>query len=358
MRRSSCLIFWPLCSLSQVRRLIPWALLFGVLMLSGCAPLHEGVTLVAGDFHPPRILSVETSGAYTIELEFDKETELIPGRFSVSPDLGEPVVSGSGGTRLHLRFPEPTVAGVEYVLDAGVQDMHGNSLAFLARVYGHNSHPPQLLINELNPRASTANPERVELVSLTAGNLAGIALYNGSPSNYNSRFIFPPVEIEAGDFIVVHFRPEESPEEVNETLAQDESGGSRAVDHAWDYWITEGGGLPSNNGVVALYTTPRGKMIDAVIWSNRTSESDELYRGFGTRKMMEWVDEVMGDGGWSIAGYEIAPEDAVDPDGSTATRSLNRNSHSEDTDTRLDWHIVPTSGASFGAPNSDDVHSP
>ncbi len=328
------------------------------IVIAGCAPLHEGVNLIEGDFHPPRILSVETTDEHTIELGFDKGAEIIPGRLAVSPDLGEPVVSGSGGTRLRLRFPEATVAGVEYVVDAGVQDARGNSLAFLARVYGHNPYPPDLLINELNPRASTTNPERVELVARSSGNLAGITLYNGSPSDYNSRFIFPSVEIEAGDFIILHFRPEGTPEEVNETVAKDESGGSRAVDHAWDYWVAEGGGLPSNNGVLALYTTPRGRIMDAVIWSNRNSESDQLYRGFGTRRMMEWVDEVVGDGGWAVAGYEAAPEDAVDPEGSTATRSIGRNSHSEDTDTRLDWHIVPTSGASFGAPNSDDVYSP
>jgi len=353
MGRSCCLR-----SMSQALSLILWTVIFGVMMMVGCAPLHEGVRLVEGDFHPPRILAVETRDSHTIELEFDKETEIVPGSLSVSPDLGEPSVSGSGGTKLHLRFPEPTVAGVEYVVDAGVQDARGNSLNFLARVYGHNAYPPDLLINELNPRASTTNPERVELFSRSAGNLAGITLYNGSPSDYNSRFVFPSVEIEAGDYIVLHLRPEGVPEEINETLAKNESGGSRAVDHAWDYWVAVGGGLPSNNGVVSLYTTPRGRIMDAVIWSNRTSDSDQLYRGFGTRKMMDWVDEVVGDGGWSISGYEAAPEDAVNPEGSTATRSTGRNSHSEDTDTHLDWHIVPTSGASFGSVNSDDVYSP
>lgn len=343
--------FWVLGSMSR-------ALLACVLVVAGCAPLHEGVSLVDGDFHPPRILSVETKDAHTLELEFDKKAQMIPGSFSVSPDLGEPSISGSGSTKLQVQFPEPTVAGVEYVVDAGVQDAHGNSLSFLARIYGHNAYPPDLLINELNPRASSTNPERVELYSRSAGNLAGITLYNGSPSDYNSRFIFPAVEIEAGEFIILHFRPEGIPEEINETAAKDESGGSRAVDDAWDYWVAEGGGLPSNNGVVAVYTTPRGRVMDAVIWSNRTRDSDQLYRGFGTRKMMDWVDEVVGDGGWAIAGYQAAPEDAVDPEGSTATRSLGRNSHSEDTDTQLDWHIVPTSGASFGAANSDDVYSP
>lgn len=349
-------------SLAGVRCRVEWRAVCcvgGLLLVTalGCAPLHEGVLLIEGDFHPPRILSVETVDDNTIELSFDKEATLIPGRWRMSPDLGEPEAVVSG-TRLLLSFPEPTVAGTEYVVHAGVQDAQGNSLEFMARLFGHNAHPPDLLINELNPRASTTNPERVELFARSAGNLAGVTLYNGSPSDYNSRFVFPSVEIEAGDYIVLHFRPEGTPEEVNETIAKDESGGARAVDHAWDYWVAEGGGLPSNNGVVALYRTPRGRIMDAVIWSNRTSESDQLYRGFGTRRMMDWVDEVVGDGGWVISGYEAAPEDAVNPEGSTATRSIGRNSHSEDTDTLYDWHIVPTSGASFGGPNSDEVHTP
>jgi len=95
-----------------------------------------------------------------------------------------------------------------------------------------------------------------------------------------------------------------------------------------------------------------------VLYSNRTSESDERYRGFGTADMLERAEELVRDGGWRIAGARVAPEDGMNPEGSTATRSLCRSSTSTDTDGRGDWHVVPTRGSTFGAENSDEAYEP
>ncbi|PKL19609.1 MAG: hypothetical protein CVV48_17165, partial [Spirochaetae bacterium HGW-Spirochaetae-4] len=56
--------------------------------------------------------------------------------------------------------------------------------------------------------------------------------------------------------------------------------------------------------------------------------------------------------------YPIVPEAGIDSTYSTATRSFCRTEDVPDTDTRNDWHIVPTSKASFGYPNSPDIHEP
>ena len=68
--------------------------------------------------------------------------------------------------------------------------------------------------------------------------------------------------------------------------------------------------------------------------------------------------ELASVGGWKTAGDEPAPEDAVNPDGSTSTRSMCRWSSGEDTGAAADWHIVPTRGSTFGATNSDEVYVP
>ena len=54
---------------------------------------------------------------------------------------------------------------------------------------------------------------------------------------------------------------------------------------------------------------------------------------------------------------KVRPEDGVDPEGSTGTRSICRAA-GEDTDTRRVWHIVPTRQASFGRENSQEVYIP
>jgi hypothetical protein len=54
----------------------------------------------------------------------------------------------------------------------------------------------------------------------------------------------------------------------------------------------------------------------------------------------------------------VTPEDGVNPEGSTGTRSLCRSSASMDNDRPEDWHVVPTRAATFGTDNSDEVFQP
>jgi hypothetical protein len=116
-----------------------------------------------------------------------------------------------------------------------------------------------------------------------------------------------------------------------------------------------------------------------VLYSNRTSDSDEKYGGFGTLDSWERAQELVADGGWIISGQQVRPEDAVSPEGSTGTRSLCRSGASADsavsadsssadtaglttlpvdTDSAADWHIVPTLGFTFGEENSDEIYMP
>ena len=120
--------------------------------------------------------------------------------------------------------------------------------------------------------------------------------------------------------------------------------------------LQDGKGLSGNNGVLSLYDRPGGKCLDGVLYSNRTSQSDELYRGFGSEETLNRAEELVLAGGWKPAGARVSPEDAVNPEGSTGTRSICRSSGSADTDSAEDWHIVPTRKATFGAENSDEVY--
>ena len=93
-----------------------------------------------------------------------------------------------------------------------------------------------------------------------------------------------------------------------------------------------------------------------MLYSNRTSQSDELYRGFGSSEMRGWAELLVQQKGWRAAGQRVAPEDCVNPEGSTGTRSICRSALSTDTDSRTDWHIVPTRKATFGKSNSEEVY--
>ena len=144
---------------------------------------------------------------------------------------------------------------------------------------------------------------------------------------------------------------------VNETAEKDLSGGLDASYTAFDFWVNGGTGLSGNNGVITLLDRPGGSILDGVLYSNRTSQSDEKYLGFGTLTAMERALELEEMKGWICEENRVRPEDAVNPDGSTATRSLCRK-RELDTNSRNDWYIVPTRHASFGKENSEEEYVP
>ena len=308
--------------------------------LIGCTPLQDFAASGGVDLEPPRFVSLAVVDSRTVTVTLDKPAEPVEYGLSVTPSLGE-IRSETTGNELVISTELAAEPGAEYLVEATVEDASGNSLSFLARFFGHNERVPQLLINELNPRGTGNNPETVELIALSDGNLAGITLYNGTAGSWDSKLILPPEEVAAGDFLLAHFRPHAAEHET-----------------ALNFWVPEGAGLPTNNGVVTLYTVPGGAILDAVIYSDRTSESDERYRGFGTTRMMQRVDEVVAAGAWLIEGELARPEDVVDVTLSTATRSLNRSSDSANSNSRADWHVVPTRGSTFGETNSDELHEP
>ncbi|TVQ36188.1 MAG: hypothetical protein EA384_14950 [Spirochaetaceae bacterium] len=311
-----------------------------VLLLSGCTPLQDFAEATAADITPPRFVALSVTDATTLRVTLDKPALPVANGLAIAPPLGEISAHGEG-LDLVLQTEHPADPGAAYLLEGTVEDQAGNSLRFLLRFFGHNPHLPQLLINELNPRGSGNNPETVELIALSEGNLAGITLYNGSAADWDSKLILPSLAVSAGQFVLVHFRPH-----------------APAHAEAANFWVPDGSGLPTNNGVVSLYAFPGGDILDAVIYTNRTSQSDERYRGFGSTRMLRRVDEVVAGGAWLIEGSQARPEDAVDITHSTATRSLNRSSSSADSNSRSDWHIVPTRGSTFGSVNSDEVHQP
>jgi hypothetical protein len=182
-----------------------------------------------------------------------------------------------------------------------------------------------------------------------------MVLYEGTRQHPEDAYIFPAFSVKANDFILVHFKPQGLEIEKNESMGKDLSGGLDASAEAFDFWVKGGDGLSSNNGVLALYTNPSGLLVDGVLYSNRTSYSDTLYRGFGSPEMLEKALDLQADKGWKAESEEIRPEDGINPENSTSTRSLCRKP-GVDTDTKADWYVVPTKQASFGKENSEEVY--
>jgi hypothetical protein len=344
MGSRSCKVFFPL----QAGGL--------ALALAACGPLTAVRERLEPDVTPPVLLRLRTLSESQLELAFDEPVRCQVEDVEILPPC--PVTTVTAEDCLLLLEIPGQVPGLAYHLEATVEDPQGNALQFLALFYGFNARVPRLLINELTVRGSDTHPDVVELKALSGGNMGGVVIYEGTPSSYGDRLVFPAFEVASGEFLLLHFRPQGIAGEVDELENPASSGGLDSSEQAWDFWVPAGDGLPGNNGVVSLYERPGGEILDGFLYSNRTSESDALYLGFGTREAMERALELAADGGWSVAGETVRPEDAVNPEGSTATRSLCRDRAGTDTDSAADWHIVPTSGFSFGEQNSEEVYQP
>lgn len=333
-------------------RLWPFCVLFTTV---SCAPLPPIPFDPDADLSAPVVTGMRLADEVHLEVQFDEPVRLVDGpRGSAEISVAAADVDA---TRLLVRMEAAPSPEQLHHVEAQVADESGNHLRFLARFHGLNALLPAMIINEFTTQGSGRNPDLVEILVLTDGNLAGAVLFEGTPENWEQRFVFPSVDVRAGDFLVVHFKPQGTAEEVTERLRADESGGYNASD-GWDFWVEDGTGLSGNNGVISLCENANGGYLDAVLYSNRTSDSDESYRGFGSRKVMERADAIHAAGQWTASGPTVAPEDAIDPDPSTGTRSMARGTDARDTNSAGDWHVTPTRGLSAGTPNTDEVYEP
>ncbi|WGK69732.1 hypothetical protein P0082_02390 [Candidatus Haliotispira prima] len=336
-----------------IPRVIPW-----VLLLSWSCSLDraiDGLGLMERDIHPPVLLEQQGFEDY-FSFRFDEPIH--SGGFSqIQPEL--PFDSADiSGTALEIRLGQKTVPGRSYLLRAWVADAENNTLHFLVRVYGKNLYPARLLINELNPEGSKSSnsPEVIEFYAEEGGNIGGLMFAVGTKEENKGSFIFPPLDIAAGDFILLHTRWDPSHkydiERVDETDSKARARARLSSNQAWDFWADEISGLSDTNGALALYQSPQGALMDAVIYS--TSVTAERYRGWKTSYLERQVDILADLGGWLGSGSSLVPEDAIRSKDSTGTRSLSRlhvDGKPVDTNSAADWIIVPTRGYSFGAPN-------
>ncbi len=328
-----------------------------IILFFSCTPLVDYRQLLQRDLQPPSFVGIKSSNSRIVQVLFSEKIIMDKKNIFIIPQ--PPAYSTkTDNSVLILEFTDDLTAGESYKLKTTVQDNSGNSMTLISTFYGFNPDLPAMVINEFTTQGSSSNPDRVEIAILSSGNTAGAVLYEGVDTDWKQRKVLPSIAVVTGDYIIVHFKSAGTPEEIDETSSKTASGGIKPSDEAWDLWVESGSGLSGNNGTIALFTALYGDLIDSVLYSNRTSQSDENYRGFGSTHVMDRADRIAELSGWNFSGELIAPEDSINPDDSTATRSICRNADSTDTNSREDWHIVPTSTSTFGTRNSEEVYTP
>jgi hypothetical protein len=344
---------------AAVRRL---RLLFGfagwALLLGACAEdsWESLMTFNSEELRPPRLDRVVDAQNNVLEAYFDKDTWIDLSSLEVYPDLRvSGVEDGSPVARIFLE--EGGQPGKKYTIEASVRDERGNTCSFLYQFYARNARIPSLVINEVIVASSTTVYTQVEIAVLSDGNIEGVTFFEGTMSYADKTFMFPSLEVKQGDFILLHFNTINAEGEINETAVKTEASGKGASGAAWDFWAPETGNLSKDNDVLSLYTNPGGDIIDGLLYTSKTYEPEMKYNGFGTSLMLNKAVELAGGGGWKIRADEPFPEDGFNPTGATSTRTICRDSHSTDTNSAADWHIVPDKSRTPGAANSDAVYT-
>lgn len=308
------------------------------------------------DLKPPTLHSVFINDSSCLTIIFDEPVFFDDKNYRSDPqlDLKSWTIEEKS---LTYYFSEDQIPGKMYTCRSDVRDSLGNTLSFIIRFYGWNPDIPSMVINEFNPEGSGNNPDTIELLALNDGNTAGVTIFLGTANYFNESYTLPSLVVEEGDYIIIHMRPEGLTGEVTETTNKAESTGQLASDKAWDLWVSGDKAISGKNGLISLYTNPFGSIIDAVPYSNRVTADSEDYRGW-TSTTINMIEELSFLDVWQNTEGFIRPEDAASSEGTTGTRSICRNSVSEDSNKREDWHIVPTGEKSFGLSNSNNIYEP
>jgi len=367
-------------------KLFPWTVYMVMVVTvclitsaASCTFSPDGFTMISGDYTSPTLehftMSDEMSATINFShevsfprLEYYKLPQNAPSSAATQAELvgnvfAEQVTDSSQSddtaTRYTLNFPNNTDPGMQYILSGTVKDATGSTLTFDIGFTGYNSRVPHIVFSEINTEHSKPRTEFVEFYVLEDGNLGGMILQSGG-DGIEKDYIFPAIEVNAGEYLVLHMR---SIEEglVNETGDDlSLSAGKHASAEGRDLWIPGAETRLSTIDVLVLRKRLNGPLIDAVLYarSERKAWTKDLMSTYAREAYdaQIWVD-----------GSEITA--AASTDNSTATRTLSRQNIAniaasfEPGATPIanradDWIIVASSNTSPGKANSSKPYVP
>ena len=262
------------------------------------------------------------------------------------------------GRDVKITFSRPMEAGKKFTADILVEDFERNSLNVIVPFRARNDRMPAIVFNELRfeNASSTHKVEYVEFKTLEAGNLGAMRLFIAHQSLSNPFYEFPPAEVKAGEYMVLHTRNVEEGcvDETGGNLGL--SKGTEALSDARDFWIPGNKKYMHNiNGLWLLDQDDR--IIDAVLLCE---SADLAGSSAALTKTFKDAAEFLGKKkAWLPLSGEIpgeewipSPSDAALTKGNTNTRTLCRNEGIPHERRAGNWYICATSSATPGKANS------
>jgi len=325
-----------------------------LLLFSACSCLTEGSIqqLLEAKAEAPVFLDCKPVSSTEIIFRFSVPVRVVSVNF-------DPVLNAESideGREVRVTLDQSPGEGKKITADILVEDENRNSLNVIVPFRARNDRMPTLVFNELRFDNSGVKVEFVEFIAQESGNLGAMRLYIAHQSLSNPFYEFPPAEVKAGDYIVLHTRSVEEGcvDETGTNLGL--SAGVDAQKNARDFWIPGNKKYLHNTNGLWL-TDQDDRIIDALLICE-TADLGGISAAL--RKTFTAAAEFLGrEKAWLPASGEIPrdgwipePSDAVLTKGTTNTRTLCRDEKILHARRAGNWYITATSNATPGTSNS------
>ena len=327
-----------------------------VLILSCCSSETAIQEIFSGSAEAPVFLDCRAISPTEISFRFSQPVRMV----SLFMDPSMEIQFIEEGEEILVTLTEPLGAGERITADILVEDEHRNTLNVLAPFRSRNNRLPDLFMNEIRTEgsnvnnASTAKVEFVEFLVKSSGNLGALRLYAAGYSLTRPIYEFQPVEVEAGEYIVLHLRTP-SPDCIDEISGDlSLSGGPEAIPGVRDFWVP--GSAKLIHKTDALYLIDQDdRILDAVLLCEVTGSSwNKAYMGQAAELIADQGKWFPSGGGDYLPGtYVLEPSDAVYSSSTTNTRSISRDQNVKHEGRPENWYITANSNATPGKQNSE-----
>ena len=315
------------------------------LIFAACSTDGALQQILGRNVEPPVFMECRPVSPREIVFKFTTPVKVVTLFF----DTDLEVESVGEGSEILVCFSESPGEGVKITADILVEDADRNSLNVIVPFRSRNDRMPALVFNELRTEYSKPKVEFVEFLVPESGNLGAMRLFIAGHSLVKPAYEFPPAEVKAGEYIVLHLRTVEDGcvDETGEDLSL--SGGTEAQTNARDFWLP--GTAKMLRKTDALWLMDQDdRIIDAVLLSEASGPE------WSSDKIAEAAEFLAIKKAWLPASGEntgaLVPSDALISSGTTNTRTICRDESIPPKPRAANWYITATSSATPGKPNS------
>ncbi|MDR2467871.1 MAG: hypothetical protein LBD22_02795 [Spirochaetaceae bacterium] len=316
-------------------------------LLGGSAsiPLYSGYKVVSGK---------------QIDFYFSTDVQVLSARLQPEADL-EPL---SEGNAVSLMMKQDRSGGERFIADILVEDPDGNTLEVIVPFRTRNDRVPRLVINEIKFSYGDQKSEFIEFKVLEAGNLGALRLFIVSADPFSPVYEFPPVEVTAGEYIILHMRTldvDTAVDELGKDLTLSSSLKNECPKTVRDLWLPIKKKLLHNTDVIYLMDQD-SKIIEGVVLCeiDDKNTADAVWKK--NKEIGKAAELLAKQGQWlnkdGIAVRTPQWDDAAITKGNSGTRTLCRDEDYKDSNTQSDWYICKKSGATPGAKNDPERYVP